>query len=354
MSFDANMTAQHWSERSARFSGKDTGLFWLEKTEIHRSINSKVSGDPDTNWIQYTLRKYFNGQLPLDRCLSLGCGEGRLERDLARQGTFKYCDAYDLAEGSIQLAKEKAKANELNHICYYAADINKISLPARTYDAVWIDSAMHHFEALEHICQQIKQALKPGGLFILNEYVGPNRFQFPVRQKEVANLCFQLLPSKYHLKVQELIALEARHTSLYKGTRWFITRLIDKIRDGDLIDVINRRFQAYRSKAAGKDIEKTRVVFPSIRDVIAEDPSEAIRSAEIVEVLKQDFEIIEKKDWGGNLLQFLLAGIAGNFSEEDLSSQLLLKMLINIEDTLLRCGEFRSDFTFIVARPLIK
>jgi len=354
MSFDAKTTAQHWSENAARFSGRDTGLFWLEKTEVHKSINSKVSGDPDINWVQYTLRKYFDGQLPLARCLSLGCGEGRLERDLARQGTFKYCDAYDIAEGSIQLAKERAKANGFNHISYYAADINKISLPARTYDAIWIGSAMHHFEALEHICQQIKQALKPESLFILNEYIGPNRFQFPARQKEVANLCFQLLPSKYHLKVQELIALEVERTSLHKGTRWFITRLIDKIRDGDLIDVINRRFRAYRSKATGKDIEKTRVMFPSIRDVIAEDPSEAIRSEEIVKVLKQNFEIIEKKDWGGNVLQFLLAGIAGNFSEKDPSSQLLLKMLINIEDTLLLCGEFQSDFTFIVARPLIK
>lgn len=354
MSFDANTTAQHWSESAARFSGRETGLFWLEKTEIYKSINNKVSGDPDINWVQYTLRKYFDGQLPLARCLSLGCGEGRLERDLARQGTFKSCDAYDLAEGSIQLAKERAKANDFNNISYYAADINKISLPARAYDAIWIDSAMHHFEALEHICQQIKQALKPESLFILNEYIGPNRFQFPARQKEVANLCFQLLPSKYHLKVQELIALEVKRTSLHKGTRWFITRLIDKIRDGDLIDVINRRFRAYRSKVTGKDIEKIRVMFPSIRDVIAEDPSEAIRSEEIVKVLKQNFEIIEKKDWGGNVLQFLLAGIAGNFSEKDPSSQLLLKMLINIEDTLLLCGEFQSDFTFIVARPLIK
>jgi hypothetical protein len=46
-----------------------------------------------------------------------------------------------------------------------------------------------------------------------------------------------------------------------------------------------------------------------------------------------------------------LAGIAGRFSTEDQLSQALLKMLINVEDTLLQAGEFKSDFAYIVARP---
>jgi hypothetical protein len=87
--------------------------------------------------------------------------------------------------------------------------------------------------------------------------------------------------------------------------------------------------------------------------VIAGDPSEAVRSDEIVEVLKQDFEIIEKKDWGGNILQFLLADIAGNFvDEKNEHAKSYLRMLINIEETLLQSGEFESDFAYIVARPL--
>jgi len=69
-------------------------------------------------------------------------------------------------------------------------------------------------------------------------------------------------------------------------------------------------------------------------------------------VLQRDFEIVEEKEWGGNVLQFLLAGIAGNFSNEDPCSQALLRMLISIEETLLQCGEFESDFAYIVARPL--
>ncbi len=75
---------------------------------------------------------------------------------------------------------------------------------------------------------------------------------------------------------------------------------------------------------------------------------------EMIGVLQRDFEIVETREWGGNLLQFLLDGIAGNFSEKDSHSQALLSMLVNIEDTLLQCGELKSDFAYIVARRQVR
>lgn len=352
MSFDMKTTAQHWSEHTARFSGRNAGLFWWEAgPEIQRHINSRISGNPDIDWVAHTLDKYFEGRLPLARCLSLGCGNGHLERRLAHFSAFQHCDAYDVAEGSLQVARKLAEDEGLNNISYYAADINSIVLPAGLYDSVWIHSAMHHFEALEHVCQQISKSLKPEGLLILNEYIGPSRFQFSSRQKEVANLCLQLLPARYRIVMQEQSAIELERTPFKKGVRWFISRVIDKVSDGDLIGVVRRRFHAYKAKAGGQNTEKTTIIFPSQRDVIAADPSEAVRSEEIMKVLQRDFDVVEKKDWGGNVLQFLLAGIAGNFSAEDQLSQALLKMLINVEDTLLQCGEFESDFAYIVARP---
>jgi SAM-dependent methyltransferase len=349
---DTERTNQLWSRHSAQFSGRETGLFWLEKPEIQRSINSKISGDPNTNWIQYTLRTYFAGRLPLAKCLSLGCGEGRLERTLALLNTFQGCDAYDLAEGSIQLARRQALEKGLNTISYQVTDINKMKLPVGIYDAVWIDSALHHFEALEHICQQLRQALKPDGLLILNEYIGPSRFQFPARQKEIANLCFQLLPTRYRFLIDEAVELEGERSPFQKGAGWFISRLIDKLRDGNLLDTLQRRILLYRSKISGRELEEKHINFPSAHDVIAADPSEAIRSGEIVEVLQKNFVIVEQKMWGGNVFQFLLAGIAGNFREDDPLSQELLCMLIKIEESLMHCGEFQSDFAYLVARPL--
>jgi 2-polyprenyl-3-methyl-5-hydroxy-6-metoxy-1,4-benzoquinol methylase len=352
MKNDTNVVSEYWSNRNKTFAGKNIGKFWWDAgPDIHAYRNTKISGDPTINWIQYSLMKYFDGRLPLTRCLSLGCGWGRLERHLARLGAFLHCDAYDVSEGAIQQARELARESGFNHISYEVADINTITLPLDAYDAVWISMAMHHFEELEYICKQIKNSLKPDGLLILEEYVGPNRFQFPDRQKEVANLCLSLLPPRYRKRVQHS-ANRDLSLPVNKGFGWFMSRLVNKVQDGNLLTALQRRLLAYRSKFDGKMPDKSVINFPSVNDVIAADPSESIRSEEIIDVLHRDFEIIEKKDWGGNLLQFLLADIAGNFSSEDQNSGAFLKMIINIEDTFIQCGEFESDFAYIVARPM--
>ena len=351
MTNDINVVGEYWGKRIETLAEKNNGLFWWDAgTDIYANRNIRISGDPSVNWVQHTIKKYFDGRLPLFRCLSLGCGGGRLERQLEALGTFQHCDAYDVAEGAIQQARELARSKEINNIAYHIADINKLTLPCDTYDAVWISMAMHHFQELEHVCEQIKNSLKSGGLLILEEYVGPNRFQFPERQKEVANLCLALLPSCYRLKVQHDINQDLISTN-HKGMKWVISRVIDKVKDGDLLGTIQRRVSEYRLRTSGQIAEKRVIRFPSASDVIAVDPSEAIRSEDIIDVLQLDFEIIEKKDFGGNILQFLLADIAGNFSSNQ-HSKAFLKMLINIENTFLECGELESDFAYIVARPM--
>jgi ubiquinone/menaquinone biosynthesis C-methylase UbiE len=341
---------QFWGTFFSETYRKNKRVAWWEAGPEINNYKNRKSGNPDVNWVQYTLSKYFNAKLPLAQCLSLGCGAGGLERELASSGAFQHCDAYDVSEGAIRLARERADQLGIKNITYHIANINELTLPPNSYDAVWVSQAMHHFETLEHINQQIRRALRPEGLFILQDYVGPKRFQFPARQKEVVNLCLSLLPVQYRMRMKQAVDQEMRR-SRKVGSKFF-QRLIDKIRDGDLMGAIQRRLLMYKSQIGHQVSEKKLVNFPTARDVIAADPSEAVRSDEIVAVLKQEFEIIEKKDWGDNILQFLLADIAGNFvDEKNEPAQAYLRMLINIEETFLQSGEFESDFVYIVARP---
>lgn len=345
-------TDEHWSSHTTLFGGRTSGLFWWEAgSTIEASINRRISGNPDNSWLQYTVDRHFSDRLPLERCLSLGCGDGALERSLSQMGVCRTCDAFDVAEGSIDAARTSARMIGLERTLNYTlADVNTLILPPATYDAVWIHSAMHHFEALEYVCEQIAQTLKPGGLLILNEYVGPSRFQFPDRQKQVINLCLQLLPTRYRTVIQEAVTLELRRSPQSKGARWLVSRGWDKVRDGDVWGVIQRRVSAYRARN-GNAMRQAKVTFPSARDVIAADPSESVRSGEILTILPRYFDILEKRDWGGNIMQFLLSGIAGNFTDESPCSESLLLMLLDIESTLITCGEMTSDFSYIVARP---
>jgi len=164
---------------------------------------------------------------------------------------------------------------------------------------------LHHIEDLESASRRIAAALKPGGYFFLNEYVGPNSFDFSERHKAALRAAFDLIPSRYRYGF----------------------------------------FPHHRGEPQNAPH------IPRVDEVIAADPSEAIRSADIVPALKREFDIVALNEAGGTLLQFLLSGIAGNFRSDDPQSMRVLEMLFRIEDTLIETGELQSDFVILVARP---
>ena len=55
---------------------------------------------------------------------------------------------------------------------------------------------------------------------------------------------------------------------------------------------------------------KNEVVRPNEREVYRVDPSESIRSDEIMGLIDERFEIVYRADFGGTLLQFVLSDIA--------------------------------------------
>ena len=93
------------------------------------------------------------------------------------------------------------------------------------------------------------------------------------------------------------------------------------------------------------------MTIPSPARVALADPSEAVRSAEILPVVSQHFEIVQRSDAGGSLLQYLLHDIAGHFGSDDPAALAVLRLLFSVEDTLLEVGDLQSDFALVVARP---
>lgn len=296
-------TASHWGTEAGTWEiGR--GIHWTEHIAVHERLNKKVSGDPLKDayqcFIDFLKEGGFN--FPLTCCLTLGCGAGDLERGISKYNFCLRHDAYDIADGAIKRAEEKAKAEGLTHIVYKVANINEIFLPSNTYDVVFGVSSIHHFEKLEHIFSEVRKALKTGGFFFLNEFVGPTKFQWTDKQLNIVNSLLQILPEKYRVNK----------------------------RDGGTIKTMYRR--------------------PTIEEMDSIDPSEAIRSEDILKVLPVYFEIVDKKDLGGAILPLLLQDIIGNFDYNNLQDMKLLNLLFNIEDTLMEIGEITSDFAVIIAR----
>jgi SAM-dependent methyltransferase len=295
--------SRHWGKQGGtwRLGG---GMHWTELPAVQRRINTRISGEPEVDPYLYVIRRYFAGALPVERALTLGCGTGELERGLVQYGFCRRHDAFDIAAESIRKAGDAARDAGLTHIHYQTCDVNRIALESDAYDCAFGVHSVHHLEALEHVFSEVRRALKPGGYFILNEFVGPTRFQWTDRQLEAVNGLLQAIPEKL------------------------------RVRGGN-----------------GRKI-KGPVGRPTIAEMNLVDPSESIRSADILPLLPEFFEVVEVRGYGGTILQLLLHEIAGNFQNADPATDAVLEAFCDLEEHLIALGDLPDDFALIVARKI--
>ncbi len=306
---DEQIAATSWAEQLGGGDAFSAERYRLAIPEVQRHFQANlVRGLPYEYWWEYCLGEFLKDRLPAPHLLSIGCGTGELERTLAALGAFTECDACDISPGAIAIAERAAREAGITSVRYTVSDANTCDFPPETYDAVWFHNSLHHVEALEHVCEAVACTLKLDGYVFIHEYVGPSRFAFPPAQKRAVRQAFALIPPRYR--------------------RSF---------DPDSAGTLRRR-----------------IAFPNPMEVRATDPSESVRSAEILDVLPRYFDIVARNDGGGTLLQTLLSNIAGNFRTDDPGSIAVLNMLFAIEDILLEIGDLRSDFALVVARPKTK
>lgn len=276
-------------EKAARFWDREVAdpwyQSWMTHPRVRQYINSAISGSPHEwplDWFQS-----FLGGRTFQRGLSIGCGSGALERDLLGRGIAQEIDAFDGSAESIRIAREEAeKAGYGDRIHYSVANFNEPALPRRAYDVVFAHQSLHHVAKLEKLFRAVLAAMKPDGLFYLDEYVGPSRHDWTGTSFAAHRAIFNMIPEPY------------RHVS----------------------------------------------VLPL--PIAGDDPSEAIRSNEILSELRVGFDVVERRDYGGNLLAPIFQYIDPSIEGADA----LVDSLIVAEQELLSAGQ-ESFYTVIVARP---
>ena len=303
---DKQVTADHWSENMAGSDAFSADVYWLAVPAVQRRHQHKATaGSGHPGWVQYCLKEFLGDQVQGARMLSIGCGTGTLERELYRLNAFEHCDAVDIAPGAIEAARAEALAIGASTINYSLCDIEKTDLPASHYDAVWFNGSLHHIRELEVVCRRVANSLKPGGWLFFNEYVGANHFAFDTQQRAAISHAFGLIPEQFR-------------RSFVQGSYGQVQQVVP---------------------------------LPDPVDVVKVDPSEAVRSADILRVVGEHFDIRALNRCGGSLLQFLMHGIAGNFRDDNPQSLRELQMLFDIEDGLIESDTLKSDFVIVAASP---
>ncbi|MDF1756577.1 MAG: methyltransferase domain-containing protein [Verrucomicrobiales bacterium] len=297
----------YWStaEESGSFS---PSVYWLANPLVQKRFRKKAVGGRNYNsWPGFCVDVYLKSLSPVERVLSVGCGSGQLERDLAHMIPIDQIDAIDVAPGMIEEAQRRAEQEGLEMINYLLGNVEEGGFPGHGYHAIFFNMSLHHMFAMDETLQKTAEAINADGFLFLNEYVGPNRFAFTEREKEVISSLHALIPDRFRYSL-------ADH---------------------------NRGFP------------QSSVVFPDPLEVARVDPSESVCSAEILPNLEKHFDIIELNQTGGTVLQFLLHNIAGHFRKEDPESLKVLDFLFKAEDLLIEIGELDSHFVTVVAKKKV-
>jgi SAM-dependent methyltransferase len=258
---------------------------WMANTAVLMHLNERATGDPARDWLASWAHRWFVGNDL--RVLVLGCGEGWLERAVAQWPFVAHIDAVDFAEHAVARAREAAR--DLPKIRYGVVDLNRDELPAGAYDVVVAHSVLHHVENLEHAFAQIERTMKRDATLVLNEYVGPKRFQY----------------------------------------------------GDDVLSIINTLLGCLGFPPKAR---------PTVEEMIANDPTEAVRSDELPGLTARFFEVLEQKEIGGTVLQHLLYGVVQHFRFEVPRERAILEILCTIEAMLVDSGRIPCDYVILAAR----
>ena len=163
--------AAYWSQPPPYSLESLEGVF--DDGPVEQYVNRRFTGDPKRGWWE-TLPQYGSFR----RGLVLGTSSMTIEAGILRTNPDVHLTFVDISEGALARRREHFGAQFSGRFDTGRADLNFIELPPAAYDLVVSSASLHHVTNLEYLADQIGRALRPGGYFFMQDYVGEQRFQF--------------------------------------------------------------------------------------------------------------------------------------------------------------------------------
>ncbi len=232
-----------YQDRLARDAAQWASRLHVETMERHAWLDHPLVAD------HYRQRALINGQPweawlvgrlgePCAKSMELGCGSATRSLRLFELGATREVAGIDLSSERVAAGEEMRLARHAPG-AFSVADVNTVNLPRATYDLIFSCHSFHHFQALEPLMDQVRAALTPRGLFVLEEYVGPSQFQWTDRQIALVRELTSLLPER-------LRAFRWGATKSHEGrpTREAVVAVspFESIRSADIVPLFVERF----------------------------------------------------------------------------------------------------------------
>ena len=109
---------------------------------------------------------------PAQRIVEVGCGNGYLSLELARDGHEVL--GIDVSPDIIEVAERSSAAHPqppgFGSLRYLCADVNTWQAREASFDCVIFNRSLHHLPALQQTMAQVQRLLKQGGRIICQDY----------------------------------------------------------------------------------------------------------------------------------------------------------------------------------------
>lgn len=170
------------------------GRRWQDNAPIVEYLNTLICPEHETG-VAGAIRAASGGKT-LARGVAVGAGTGVNERALINAGLVDHFDLYEVSADRVAQAKAAAsEAGMADNFSVYLEDAFDTDHPGE-YDIVYWQNALHHMPDIDRALEWSVTALKPGGMLVIHDYVGPTRLQW--RRGEV-NAARAFLAENAHL-----------------------------------------------------------------------------------------------------------------------------------------------------------
>jgi SAM-dependent methyltransferase len=293
--------AHHWNQWQADHEDKVCPWNdWADHPLIQRLILDHYLKCPGGDLFSFLQREV--PELAGANALSLCCGDAAFEINLITNNLVAHITGIDIADVRIAAARQRTQGALAVRFDFRLIDANIGNFGTSSYDIVFAKAALHHIEQLENCFNGMKRCLKPGGVVVALDYFGPDRLQWPLAQVELANTLLETyLPDDSQRRLA----------------------------DGSIY----------------------RVSCPDMAALVGMDPSEAVRSSEIMYFFQQHFFDVKAWSVGGTLLSLIFPpDILIHLSPDDPSCAAAVRQAFSEEAALIESGAIDSNFYIVVAR----
>ncbi|MDA1079989.1 MAG: class I SAM-dependent methyltransferase [bacterium] len=270
------------------------GQYWNDLPEVQEYMSQCFTGDKKTWWTQDFKNRFSPGRKQFKKALFLCDGNGWLSREFIDKKIVLEAVAFDWSTDLLQEAEAKKGKRKIQ---YFQADVNTITFKDAEYDLIVNNAALHHVQYLNRLLHLLSKAIKPDGIFVNFDYVGPQRNQY----------------SRSHwnkiLAFNDSLPQQARNDNLQ---------------------------------------------YPHLATMLHTDPTEAIHSDLIISTMKRHFALLEQHDTNGGLAYHLLTHNSKIFAVAPQRRKPIVRRILVADKKLTENNEVPVLFSYFIAGPKFK